>query len=64
MRCHAAWNWVFGVAVRPEREAQLRKAVQDAGHPDPDHVVAALKEVHHWLRDGGCIKVGMGCAFI
>jgi len=51
-----AFGWVAGVAYRPEREAQLREALQ--GHPKVDHIVAAFKEAHVLFADGGCVKRG------
>jgi hypothetical protein len=51
------FSWVPGVAYRPEREAQLRACL--AGHPKADHIVDAIKQVHSWLADGGCLKRGV-----
>lgn len=45
------FGWTPGIAFRPEREAQLRELLKD--HPRREQVVAAIKEVHEWLRDGG-----------
>lgn len=52
-----AFGWCPGIAYRPAREAELREVLKD--HPKCDHVVQAIKEVHEWLRDGGCIKRGV-----
>jgi hypothetical protein len=47
------FGWVPGVAYRPQREAQLREILQ--GHPRGEEVVEAIKEVHGWLSQGGCL---------
>jgi hypothetical protein len=50
------FSWVPGIAFRPSREAQLREVLKD--HPKVDHIVEAIKELHEWLRDGGCLARG------
>ncbi len=52
----ASFSWVPGVPFTAAREAKVREALQ--GHPDPDHVIQALREAHQWLSGGGCLKRG------
>ena len=53
-----AFSWVPGIAFRPEREAQLRACLQ--GHANAEHVVVAIKELHLWMTNGGCLKTEVG----
>lgn len=47
------------MAFRPEREEQLREVLKKAGNTNIDHVVMAIKQMHSWLSEGGCLKRGV-----
>jgi len=55
------FSWVPGLPFRPEQEQQLRDVLAGQEGLSPariDHVMTAVKEAHHWLREGGIVARG------